>query len=64
MVADGHSRLAAARKMRGLRPEELAGESGIDVGIINAVENGYAELTPDQAGELAASLGIPPSWIA
>ena len=63
-VADGHSRLAAARKMRGLRPEDLAGESGVDVGIINSVENGYTDLTPDQAAKLATALGIPPSWIA
>lgn len=63
-VADGHSRLAAARKMRGLRPEDLAGESGVDVGIINSVENGYTDLTPDQAAKLATALGIPPSSIA
>lgn len=64
MLADGHSRLAAARKMRSLRPEELAGESGVDVGIINSVESGLDDLTPDQAAKLAAALGIPPSWIA
>jgi Zn-dependent peptidase ImmA (M78 family) len=57
------SRLALARKRRGLTLVRLAGSVGISTRSLSAYENGQQQPTPSTLRALAAALGVPAAFL-
>ena len=58
------SRLAAARKWRGLSQAELATKAGIAQGYISDLETGRRKGLAETLERLAAALSVPLDWLA
>lgn len=57
-------RIAAARKLRGMSQEDLAGKSGVNVSAITRYETGDMVPSFERATEIAGALGVTPDWLA
>src|ERR1700733_6478067 len=57
------SRLATARKRRGLTLTQLAGLTGLSTRSISLYENGHQEPAPDTLRQLALELDVSPGFL-
>lgn len=60
----GNSRLKAVRLWRGITQVELARRAGLGQGYLSDIESGRRPGTPELLRGLAATLDVPPEWIA
>ncbi len=63
LILDGHRRLRAIRKWRGLSITELVAKSGVSEAVINMMEFDGTAASSADAAKLAKALDIPVSWI-
>jgi Zn-dependent peptidase ImmA (M78 family)/DNA-binding XRE family transcriptional regulator len=57
------SRLALARRRRGMTPVQLAAATGISAGSVSAYENGHQQPDPPVLHQLAAALQVPVGFL-
>ena len=64
LLLEHKSRLAAARRWRGMSQMELAAKVGIGQGYLSDLENKRRKGLASTLGRLAAALDVPVAWIA
>jgi ribosome-binding protein aMBF1 (putative translation factor) len=64
LILEGNSRLAAARKWRGLSQAELAEKAGLRQGYVSDLETGRRKGAAATHERIARTLDVPLNWIA